>query len=48
LLYKKLKMDKKLRKFFEIKEVPETLQISEFHLRFNANKYIKIVTSILI
>jgi hypothetical protein len=43
-----LKRDKKLRKFFEMSNVPEALQISEFLSRFNSDTYIKIVNSILI
>ena len=43
-----LKRSMKLRKFFEIDEVPDALQISEFLSRFKADKYIKIVNSILI
>src|ERR1039458_3429483 len=43
-----LKRDKKLRKFFEISDVPDALQISEFLSRFNSDTYIKIVNSILI
>lgn len=43
-----LKRSRKLRKFFEIDEVPDALQISEFLSRFKADKYIKIVNSILI
>jgi len=43
-----LKRDKKLRKFFEISDVPDALQISEFLSRFNSDTYIKIINSILI
>jgi hypothetical protein len=43
-----LKRDKKLKKFFEMSDVPEALQISEFLSRFNSDTYIKIVNSILI
>src|SRR5664280_1816894 len=43
-----LKRDKKLRKFFEISDVPDALQISEFLSRFKSDTYIKIVNSILI
>jgi len=43
-----LKRDKKLRKFFEISDVPDALQISEFLSRFNSDTYIKIVNRILI
>ena len=43
-----LKRDKKLRKFFEISDVPDAVQISEFLSRFNSDTYIKIVNSILI
>jgi hypothetical protein len=43
-----LKRDKKLKKFFEISDVPDALQISEFLSRFNSDTYIKIVNSILI
>ena len=42
-----LKRDKKLRKFFEISDVPDALQISEFLSRFKSDTYIKIVNSIL-
>lgn len=45
---RKLKRDKRLRKFFEIKEVPDALQISEFLSRFKVDTYLKIVNSILI
>ena len=48
MFVQELKRDKKLRKFFEISDVPDTLQISEFLSRFNYNTYIKIVNSILI
>jgi len=43
-----LKMDKKLRKFFEISDVPDALQISEFLSRFKSDKYVKIVNNILL
>jgi hypothetical protein len=43
-----LKRDKKLKKFFEMSDVPDALQISEFLSRFNSDTYIKIVNSILI
>jgi hypothetical protein len=43
-----LKRDEKLRKFFEMSDVPDALQISEFLSRFNFDTYIKIVNSILI
>ena len=43
-----LKRDKRLRKFFEISDVPNALQISEFLSRFKSDKYVKIVNSILI
>jgi hypothetical protein len=43
-----LKRDKKLRIFFEMSDVPDALQISEFLSRFNSDTYIKIVNSILI
>jgi hypothetical protein len=43
-----LKRDKKLRKFFEMSDVPDALQISEFLSRFNSDTYIKIVNRILI
>jgi hypothetical protein len=43
-----LKRDKKLRKFFEISDVPDALQISEFLSRFKSDTYVKIVNSILI
>jgi hypothetical protein len=36
-----------LRKFFEISEVPNALQISEFLSRFESDTYVKIVNSIL-
>ena len=39
-----LKIDNKLRKFFEISD---TFQISEFLSRFESDKYVKIVNSIL-
>ncbi len=44
---RELKRDKKLRKFFEISDVPDALQVSEFSSRFKAESYIKIVNSIL-
>src|SRR5674536_261528 len=37
-----LKRDKKLRKFFEISDVPDALQISEFLSRFNSDTYITV------
>ena len=43
-----LKRDKRLRKFFEISEVPDALQISEFLGRFDSDTYVKIVNSILL
>ena len=43
-----LKRDKKLRKFFEIREVPDALQISEFLSRFDSDTYVKIANSILL
>jgi hypothetical protein len=42
-----LKRDRKLRKFFEMSDVPDALQISEFLFRFNSDMYIKIVNNIL-
>ena len=42
-----LKRDNKLRKFFEISDVPDALQISEFLSRFESDTYVKIVNSIL-
>ena len=42
-----LKRDKRLRKFFEISDVPNALQISEFLSRFKSDTYVKIVNSIL-
>jgi hypothetical protein len=44
---KELKRDKRLRKFFEISDVPDALQISEFLSRFESDTYVKIVNSIL-
>ena len=44
---KELKRDKKLRKFFEISDVPEAVQISEFLSRFSSDTYVKIVNSVL-
>ena len=44
---KELKRDNKLRKFFEISDVPDALQISEFLSRFESDTYVKIVNSIL-
>ena len=44
---KELKRDKKLRKFFQITEVPQAVQVSEFLSRFKAETFIKIVNSIL-
>jgi hypothetical protein len=43
-----LKRHGKLRKFFEMSDVPDALQISEFLSRFNSDTYIKIVNSILL
>ena len=43
-----LKRDKRLRKFFEISDVPDALQISEFLGRFDSDTYVKIVNSILL
>lgn len=45
---KELKRDKKLRKFFQIYEVPDAVQVSEYLSRFKADTYIKLVNSILI
>jgi hypothetical protein len=45
---KELKRDKRLRKFYEISNVPDALQISEFLSRFESDTYVKIVNSILI
>ena len=42
-----LKRDKKLQKFFQINEVPNALQISEFISRFKPDTYVKITNSIL-
>jgi hypothetical protein len=43
-----LKRNKKLRKFFEIRDqVPEAVQVSEFLSRFPSNTYVKIVNRIL-
>ena len=42
-----LKRDKKLKKFFEISDVPEAVQISEFLSRFSSDTYVKIVNSVL-
>jgi len=42
-----LKRDKRLRKFFEIEDVPDVVQVSEFLSRFNAELYVKIVNNIL-
>src|SRR5665648_1144814 len=42
-----LKRDKKLRKFFDISDVPDALKISEFLSRFESDTYVKIVNSIL-
>jgi hypothetical protein len=44
---RELKRDKKLRKFFDIQNVPEALQVSEYLSRFKAETYVKIVNSIL-
>jgi hypothetical protein len=44
---KELKRDKRLRKFFEISDVLDALQISEFLSRFESDTYVKIVNSIL-
>ena len=43
-----LKRDKRLRKFFEISDVPNALQISEFLSRFNLINTLKSLNSILI
>ena len=43
-----LKRDLHLRKFFEISDVPDALQISEFLGRFDSDTYVKIVNSILL
>ena len=43
-----LKRDKRLRNFFEISDVPDAIQISEFLSRFKSNTYVKIVNSILL
>ncbi len=43
-----LKRDKRLLKFFEISDVPDALQISEFLSRFESDKYVKIINSILL
>lgn len=40
-------MDKKLRKFFKIDEVPSAIPVSEFLSRFNSYTYFKIVNRIL-
>jgi hypothetical protein len=45
---KELKRDNKLKKFFEISDVPDALQISEFLSRFKSDTYVKIVNSILL
>jgi len=37
-----------LRKFFQIYEVPDAVQVSEYLSRFKADTYIKLVNSILI
>ena len=42
-----LKRDEELRKFFEISDVPEARQLSEFFKRFESDTYVKIVNSIL-
>ena len=44
---RELKREKRLRKFFEISDVPDAIQVSEFLSRFRAESYIKIVNSIL-
>ena len=43
-----LKRDLRLRKFFEISDVPDALQISEFLGRFDSDTYVKIVNGILL
>jgi hypothetical protein len=43
-----LKSDKRLLNFFEISNVPDATQISEFLSRFESNTYVKIVNSILL
>ena len=43
-----LKREEKLKRFFEISDVPEALQISEFLGRFDSDMYVKIVNGILI
>ena len=43
-----LKRDLHLRKFFEISDVPDAIQISEFLGRFDSDTYVKIVNSILL
>lgn len=42
-----LKRDHKLRKFFEVSDVPDALQISEFLSRIKSHTYVKIFNSIL-
>jgi len=42
-----LKRDKKLKKFFEISDVPEAVQVSEFLSRFSPDMHVKIVNNIL-
>ena len=47
-IVEELERDKKLRKFFEIKDdVPGAIQISEFLSRFSSDTYVKIVNRIL-
>ena len=43
-----LKRDEELKKFFEISDVPEARQLSEFLKRFESDTYVKIVNSILL
>jgi hypothetical protein len=43
-----LKRDEELKKFFEISDVPEARQLSEFLKRFESDAYVKIVNSILL
>lgn len=45
---RELKRDKRLRKFFEISDVPDAVQVSEFLSRFKAESYVKIVNSVLV
>jgi hypothetical protein len=42
-----LKRDKRLRKFFDISDVPDAIQISEYLSRFKSDTYFKIINSIL-